>query len=137
MIKVLFVDDYPIRHAFFEKKFSDTTKFDVTQTTLVETALNLIENETWDVVYLDHDMTDKEAGNLIKDVYGTVHLNGQTISRFIKALPEDKLANVKEVVIHSYNATGAKRMLEDIESVGIKVSYIPFDPFNIPEPTNS
>ena len=125
------MDDDPIRHMFFSKKFDDNTKFEVTQVTLVETAMQLLQNEKWDIVYLDHDMADHEPLNEIREMYGTHKLTGQTITRFIKSLPKDM--HPKEVIVHSWNFDGATKMVQDLESVEILAKHVPFNPNYIPD----
>ncbi len=131
MLKILFVDDDPIRHQYFAKKFTDNTKFEVTQVTLVETAMVLLQNEKWDLVFLDHDMADHEPLNEIREMYGTHKLTGQTITRFIKTLPNSM--HPKEVIVHSWNIEAAIKMVQDLESVGILAKQIPFNPNYIPD----
>jgi CheY-like chemotaxis protein len=125
-IKILFMDDDPTRHDIFSKQFSEYTDVDLTQTTLVESTIMLLQNEKWDMVYLDHDMGN-DPNNYTMGIYGNkIELCGQDVARAIAKLPLDKQPG--RVIIHSWNVVGSKAMFNILLDANINVIQEPFNP---------
>jgi hypothetical protein len=118
-MKILVLDDMPVRHAAFAKYFASEA---VTHVYTYDEARLAMEATTFDVAYLDHDLNDYSPG---ASMYGRQELTGEDVARYIaKTLSPGN--RPLEVIIHSWNPEGARNMLNILRDIGVKVSYQPF-----------
>ncbi len=98
-MKILILDDDHIRHAFFNKRFTGHTVISVYT---AEDAIQHLQNEIYDVVFLDHDL----GGHMFVDSHGS-EATGYTVAKWLVEHPDRK---PEQIVIHSFNNVGAKNM---------------------------
>ena len=125
-MKVLVLDDNPYRHATFAKTFVD---HEVTHVTHALKCIDIIQAERFDVIHLDHDLGDFEdehgSADYWVDGWGSRReYNGQNVASEIASLPAHMCPG--EVVVHSVNPEGARRMVSIIAAAGIPVTWQPF-----------
>lgn len=107
-LKILILDDDVVRHNLFEKWFPDDER---THVFSAHEASSQLESETFEMVFLDHDLNHSE-------------FTGQHVARHIAAL--EWTARPKAVIIHSMNPVGAGRMYQELVDKVDEVSIIPF-----------
>lgn len=97
-MKILVLDDMDTRHEIFKKIVTESDEL-----TLVKTAAETIEqlkNQTWDMVFLDHDLggqTFVESGEE----------TGYQVAEWLSQNPDYK---PKMIFIHSMNPVGTQQM---------------------------
>lgn len=115
-MRILFLDDDQTRwELFFEmakKKHPDAS---ITWVKTAKDAISALEaSMDWDQIYLDHDLADFHYRN-----QGASESTGQDVARYLVArfrnegVPEP----VPQVVVHSWNPEGSRRMLEIFDDV--------------------
>ena len=106
MIKILFVDDEIERVYWFKELFGDIP-FNFLHCDNPMDAIRKIRTETFDLIFLDHDLGDGEISgvDVASCMYGSKN-------RFSK------------VIIHSANIVGAYNIFKTLESMGIKSDLI-------------
>jgi len=105
---VLVLDDEEVRLKAFRRKLIGNIVLTVKT---ADECIKALENSTWDYVFLDHDL----GGNiLVESGRGT----GYEVAEWLSNHPEKK---PKDIIIHSFNAAGAKNML----SLLPEAKYIP------------
>lgn len=97
MSKVLILDDDVTRLETFKQKLIGRT---VVCVMTAEDAIKELGNETWDYVFLDHDLDGKIY---VPSGPGT----GYEVAEWIQKNPQKK---PKNVIIHSFNEDGRKNM---------------------------
>ena len=70
-------------------------------------------------MYLDHDLGQRQFVPSTEENTGFA---------FVKSLPEADGNNSPSVIVHSYNAEGAKRMVAMLHQKGYRAMYNPFGP---------
>jgi CheY-like chemotaxis protein len=98
-MKILILDDDNIRHIFFKKKFIG---HDVESVYTAEAAIEALQRERYDAVFLDHDL----GGHMFVDSYGQ-EATGYTVAKWLSENPDRK---PEQIIIHSFNNVGAKNM---------------------------
>lgn len=96
-MKVLILDDNPIRLSLFRSKLIGHTVF---TTMTSEEAIDALKSDDFDIVSLDHDLGGEQ---MVDSGKGT----GYEVAEFLSKNP-DRMP--KEIYIHSYNPVGAKNM---------------------------
>ena len=93
---------------------------DVSAVFTTKEAIAMLNGEPpFDVVYLDHDLGE------IADEPPHNELTGRVVAQYIASvLPPDK--RPKQVVIHSWNIDGSKRMRDILQDAGLPVCLAPF-----------
>ncbi len=110
MKKILILEDDPKRILKFKQNFIGR---DVIITYVEEaiTAINKLKNETFDILFLDHDL----GGEVYVSIEGTN--TGSEVARYINKNPIDSI-----VIVHSLSDFGKNNMLRLIKDS----IYIPF-----------
>lgn len=98
-MNLLILDDDKIRHVFFKKNFSEHV---ITSVYTTEDAIQALQSETFDAVFLDHDL----GGHMSVDSFGQ-ETTGYTVAKWLSENPDRKPLNI---IIHSFNNVGAKNM---------------------------
>ena len=98
-MKLFFLDDDLNRKQQFKRRFPDAEI--VFAETASEAILKLSEDLTYDAIFLDHDL----GGRIF--VASEEENTGYQVAKFLS----DKVVEGR-IIIHSWNAVGAKRMLE-------------------------
>lgn len=109
-ITILFVDDDQNRHDLIRKVFF-FSGFSVVHTTTADNAILLIQERSFDIICLDHDMGEGKNG---KDVAKVVAMSAVDQSKFPMF-----------VWIHSWNIVAAREMQSILQSAGIDL-YVAF-----------
>ena len=116
-IRIFLLEDDERRCAWFEKRF----KGDLLHITCdISEAKELLEANTYDSVFLDHDLKPEHYHSETFDDENT----GYAIASFLASRPE--LQPAATIMVHSFNAEGALRMVEELRRAGRQADYVPF-----------
>lgn len=120
--RVLVLDDMAERHEVFKKKLAASIDHAVLFSQAQQMILN---NDPYDTIFLDHDLGDaQENADYFVDEYGRrVEYNGAHFAYWL-VHQRDKLP--KNVIVHSVNPDGAKRIEATLRAHRIPVDVIPF-----------
>ena len=119
MIKVLFLDDDVNRHKAFKQNINIPDS-EIKYVYTSKDAIDAINDEKYDVVFLDHDLGGK--------IYVAETENtGYEVTLHIAKMPKEKRSD--NVIIHSFNRSGAIRMYQSISGSVKSVHTIPFNVF--------
>ena len=116
-LRILVLDDDDIRHEWFKEYFKDHEAQHVYTVNGAITAL--ISDPQYDFVFLDHDLNDHKYESTAAGMYGRTELTGTDVAQFIAEILEPA-KKPKQVVVHSWNPDGARRMLGLLKDAGIK-----------------
>ncbi len=106
-MKIYIVEDAPERMEWFRKTFHDC---EITHTDQVDKACKDIEENKYDIIFLDRDL-------------GHYKFNGEDISWYMY---ENELAKDSAIVIHSVNPRGQRSMSCHLAKYHKQVLQIPF-----------
>jgi CheY-like chemotaxis protein len=116
-IRVFLLDDDKRRHEWFSERFKDDF-VDVADN--VETAQQFLSANSYDAIFLDHDLHPEHYNSEERDDTRT----GYAIALWLAANP--KLQRASTIVVHTRNADGAIRMVEELRRSGRAAEYVPF-----------
>jgi len=116
-IRVFLLDDDKRRHQWFSERFKDDL-VDVAEN--VETALQFLSANSYDAIFLDHDLYPEHYNSDERDDART----GYAIVSWLAANP--KLHRAATIIVHTRNADGAMRMVEELRRSGRAAEYVPF-----------
>ncbi len=116
-IRVFLLDDDTRRHVWFTKRF-DGDYLDIADD--VKSARELLSQNYYDAIFLDHDLLPEHYHSKTKDDERT----GFAIASWLAAEP--KLQPACTIMVHTRNADGAMRMVEGLRRAGRQAEYVPF-----------
>jgi len=116
-IRVFLLEDDERRCEWFAKRFKGD-KLDISCE--VSEAKELLKTRRYDSIFLDHDLMPQHYGATENDDERT----GFAIASFLAANPE--LQRAATIMVHSFNADGAMRMVEELRGAGRQAEYVPF-----------
>jgi len=116
-IRIFLLEDDERRCEWFAKRFKGD-QLDIASD--VPLAKELLETRRYDSIFLDHDLMPEHYGATENDDERT----GFAIASFLAAHPE--LQRSATIMVHSFNADGAMRMVEELRGAGRHAEYIPF-----------
>jgi len=116
-IRIFLLEDDERRCEWFAKRFKGD-HIDVVYE--VAQARELLETRTYDSIFLDHDLMPEHYGAETPDDERT----GFAIASFLASRPD--LQRSATIMVHSFNADGAMRMVEELRGAGRQADYIPF-----------
>jgi hypothetical protein len=116
-IRIFLLEDDDRRCEWFAKRFKGD-HLDVAED--VSQAKELLQTRTYDSIFLDHDLMPEHYGSETTDDERT----GYAIASFLAARPD--LQRSATIMVHSFNADGAMRMVEELRRAGRHADYIPF-----------
>ena len=116
-IRIFLLEDDERRCDWFNKRFKGD---DIDIACEVEEAKELLSTRTYDSIFLDHDLMPEHYGSDTPDDERT----GYAIASFLAERPE--LQRAATIMVHSFNADGALRMVETLRRAGRQADYIPF-----------
>lgn len=116
-IRVFLLDDDKRRHQWFSERFKDDL-VDVADN--VETAQLFLSANSYDAIFLDHDLHPEHYNSDEQDDART----GYAIALWLATNP--KLQRASTIVVHTRNADGAIRMVEELRRSGRTADYVPF-----------
>jgi DNA-binding LacI/PurR family transcriptional regulator len=116
-IKVFLLDDDNRRHKWFAVRFKGDflhVAKDVGQ------AQKLLSEYSYDAIFLDHDLHPEHYSSFDHDDERT----GYAIAAWLASNPE--LQRGSTILVHTRNADGAMRMVEEMRRAGRNAEYVPF-----------
>jgi hypothetical protein len=116
-IRVFLLDDDTRRHEWFAKRFAGD-QLDVAED--VAQAQELLSANLYDAIFLDHDLLPEHYGAETNDDERT----GYAIALWLASQPE--LQRASTILVHTRNADGAIRMVEELRRAGRQAEYVPF-----------
>jgi hypothetical protein len=116
-IRVFLLDDDTRRHAWFAKRF-DGDHLDIADD--VAGARELLSVNLYDAIFLDHDLLPEHYHAKSNDDENT----GYAIALWLASRPE--LQRASTILVHTRNADGAMRMVEELRRAGRQAEYVPF-----------
>lgn len=116
-IRVFLLEDDERRCSWFAKRFKGD---ELVIATDVSRAKDLLGSERYDAIFLDHDLIPEHYGSSSNDDERT----GFAIAAFLASRPD--LQRAASILVHSYNADGGLRMVEELRRAGRQAEYVPF-----------
>lgn len=116
-IRIFLLDDDTRRHDWFIKRFKGD-HLDIAET--VERAQEFLSSSFYDAIFLDHDLLPEHYGSHSTDDEKT----GYAIAHWLAEKPE--LQRASTILVHTRNADGAIRMVEELRRAGRQAEYVPF-----------
>jgi hypothetical protein len=116
-IRVFLLDDDTRRHVWFAKRF-DGDHLDIADD--VERARQFLSANLYDAIFLDHDLLPEHYHAETTDDENT----GYAIAFWLASRPE--LQRASTILVHTRNADGAMRMVEELRRAGRQAEYVPF-----------
>ncbi|HEX8144289.1 MAG TPA: cyclic-phosphate processing receiver domain-containing protein [Pyrinomonadaceae bacterium] len=116
-IRVFLLDDDSRRHEWFKKHFKGDY-LDIAET--VETAIEFLGANFYDAIFLDHDLLPEHYHSETTDDERT----GYAVALWLASQPERQRAST--IMVHTRNADGAMRMVEELRRAGRQAEYVPF-----------
>lgn len=116
-ISVFLLDDDTRRHDWFAERFMGD-HLDIAED--VESAIELLSENFYDAIFLDHDLLPEHYKSDKLDDTNT----GYAVANWLCSRPD--LQRASTIVVHTRNADGAMRMIEKMRQGGRQVEYVPF-----------
>lgn len=116
-IRVFLLDDDTRRHVWFAKRF-DGDHLDIADD--VAGARELLSANLYDAIFLDHDLLPEHYHAAATDDENT----GYAVALWLASRPE--LQRASTILVHTRNADGAMRMVEELRRAGRQAEYVPF-----------
>ena len=116
-IRVFLLDDDRRRHRWFAKRFQGDF---VDVAVDVKQAQEFLAANSYDAIFLDHDLHPEHYDTDSRDDERT----GYAIALWLAAHPELQAAST--IMVHTRNADGAMRMVEELRRAGRTADYVPF-----------
>ena len=117
-ISVFLLDDDHRRHRWFKKRFDGDEVF-IAET--VEEAKQLLTEQSYDAIFLDHDLLPEHYESNNHDDFGRT---GYAIAEWLTEKKE--LQRASTIIVHTRNADAAIRMVEKLRESGRTVEYCAF-----------
>lgn len=116
-IRVFLLDDDKRRHRWFSARFKGDF-LDMADN--VAQAREFLSANSYDAIFLDHDLHPEHYNSESRDDTRT----GFAIASWLAANPE--LQPASTILVHTRNADGAMRMVEELRRAGRSAEYVPF-----------
>ena len=116
-IRIFLLEDDERRCDWFTRRFKGDHLDIVCD---VGEAKELLRTRTYDSIFLDHDLRPEHYGSSTNDDEHT----GFAIAHFLALHPQ--LQRAATIMVHSFNADGAMRMVEELRGGGRQAEYVPF-----------
>jgi DNA-binding LacI/PurR family transcriptional regulator len=116
-IRVFLLDDDKRRHRWFTARFKGDL---VDIASDVKEALQLLSTSSYDAIFLDHDLHPEHYHAESTDDERT----GYAVAVWLCSNPEHQRAST--ILVHTRNADGAMRMVEELRRAGRSADYVPF-----------
>jgi DNA-binding LacI/PurR family transcriptional regulator len=116
-IRVFLLDDDERRHRWFTTRFKGDF-LDIASD--VKEAQQFLSAASYDAIFLDHDLHPEHYHSETNDDERT----GYAIARWLCLNPE--LQRASTIMVHTRNADGAMRMVEELRRAGRNADYVPF-----------
>ena len=116
-IRVFLLDDDEARHDWFTQRFAGD-QLDIAVEP--QRAVELLSNYFYDAIFLDHDLLPEHYKSSAPDDERT----GYAIAAWLASRPDVQPAST--ILVHTRNADGAMRMVEEMRRAGRRAEYVPF-----------
>lgn len=116
-IRVFLLDDDVRRHRWFTERFKGD-HLDIAEN--AATALEMLQTGSYDAIFLDHDLHPEHYNSNSTDDERT----GYAVALWLSANPNVHRAST--IMVHTRNADGAMRMVEELRRSGRSAEYVPF-----------
>jgi CheY-like chemotaxis protein len=116
-IRVFLLDDDKRRHRWFSARFKGDF-VDVADN--VTKAQKFLSENSYDAIFLDHDLHPEHYNAEGHDDERT----GYAVASWLAANPQ--LQRASTILVHTRNADGAMRMVEELRRAGRTADYVPF-----------
>ncbi|MCM3904192.1 MAG: hypothetical protein ND866_21015 [Pyrinomonadaceae bacterium] len=116
-IRVFLLDDDKRRHKWFAERFKGDF---IDMAHNVRQAQQLLGENSYDAIFLDHDLHPEHYNSVDRDDERT----GYAIASWLAANPD--LQRASTILVHTRNADGAMRMVEEMRRSGRSAEYVPF-----------
>lgn len=116
-IRVFLLDDDERRHRWFTARFKGDY-IDIASNVIE--ALELLSASSYDAIFLDHDLHPEHYNADSTDDERT----GYAVAAWLSSNPE--LQRASTILVHTRNADGAMRMVEELRGAGRHADYVPF-----------
>ncbi len=116
-IRVFLLDDDRRRHKWFAERFKGDF---IDMAHNVSQAQQLLGENSYDAIFLDHDLHPEHYNSFDRDDERT----GYAIASWLAANPD--LQRASTILVHTRNADGAMRMVEEMRRSGRSAEYVPF-----------
>lgn len=116
-ISIFLLDDDRRRHRWFQRRF-EGDEIDIAET--VAEAKELLEENTYDAIFLDHDLLPHHYESNEPDDENT----GYAIALWLQENKDAQRAAT--LIIHTRNSDAGIRMVELLRGVGREAEYVPF-----------
>ena len=117
-ISVFLLDDDDRRHRWFERRFQGD---DLAIADNVEDAKQILEEESFDAIFLDHDLLPHHYESNDHDDFART---GFAIAEWLNNRPE--LQKAATIIVHTRNADAAIPMVQKLRESGRNVEYCAF-----------
>lgn len=122
-IAIFLLDDDPRRHRWFTKRF-EGDEIDIAET--VAEAKELLEENSYDAVFLDHDLLPHHYESNDHDDFANT---GYAVAEW---LSENKdCQRSATIIVHTRNTDAGVRMIEKLREAGRGAEYVPFTMLDI------
>ncbi len=116
-IRVFLLDDDSRRHKWFAVRFKGDF---IHVAKNVAQAQKLLSENSYDAIFLDHDLHPEHYASFDHDDERT----GYAVATWLASNPE--LQRGSTILVHTRNADGAMRMVEEMRRAGRSAEYVPF-----------
>jgi len=116
-IRICLLDDDTLRHDWFSRRFAGDY-LDIAAE--APRAIELLAENHYDAVFLDHDLLPEHYQSSALDDERT----GYAVASWLAAHPAAQAGAT--VIVHTRNADGAMRMIEEMRRAGRQSEYVPF-----------
>jgi len=117
-ISVFLLDDDDRRHRWFERRFDGD---DLAIADNVEDAKQILEEESFDAIFLDHDLLPHHYESNDHDDFART---GYAIAQWLNDRPD--LQKAATIIVHTRNADAAIPMVQKLRESGRNVEYCAF-----------
>ncbi|MEP6707526.1 MAG: cyclic-phosphate processing receiver domain-containing protein [Pyrinomonadaceae bacterium] len=111
------LEDDKRRYEWFAKRFAGDYLDAADE---VDRAKELLSTNVYDAIFLDHDLKPEHYHAVSRDDERT----GYAIASWLAARPD--LQRAATIMVHTRNADGAMRMVEELRRAGRQAEYVPF-----------
>jgi CheY-like chemotaxis protein len=116
-IRIFLLDDDKLRHEWFVKHFTGDY-IDIAED--VPTAIEMLSNNFYDGIFLDHDLLPEHYNAETLDEEKT----GYAVAVWLAQNHSSQRAAT--IIVHTRNADGAMKMVEKLRNAGREAEYVPF-----------
>ena len=116
-LRVFLLDDDRLRHEWFARQFKGE-RLDVAEEPA--RAVELLSAKHYDLIFLDHDLLPE---HYYAEGFDDER-SGYAVARWLAESPARHAAAT--IVVHTRNADGAMRMVEELRRAGRQADYVPF-----------